>query len=112
MVDEWGFYRKWKMGFEIEEENISVFYFICSCNKMIKKLKTKKSKKRSTWAKWWPLERNTKGSYHSILNKLKLKDFEHFRRYHRINTENVSVAFPLCFRNWERVSSKKYLDII
>ena len=33
------------MAFKIEEETVSVFYFICSCNNMRKKLKTKKSKR-------------------------------------------------------------------
>ena len=73
------------MDFEIEEEALSIYYFICSCNNIIKKLKTKERKKKSIWVKGWPLEKNTKGTHNSILNELKLIDFKHFCRYLPIN---------------------------
>ena len=44
MIDEWGFFMKRMMDFEIEDQAFVVFYLNCSWNIMIK-LKTKKKEK-------------------------------------------------------------------
>ena len=50
-----------------------------------------KRRRRTTWVKGWLKTRAEKGAYNTILNELKLSDFESFRRYLRMNTETFEV---------------------
>ena len=73
MIDEWGFFMKRMMDFEIEDQAFVVFYLHCPWNNMIK-LKTKKKGKKLTWVKEWLLERNAKEACHSILKWVKVDE--------------------------------------
>lgn len=49
-----------------------------------------KKRKRKCWVKPWLLDKG-KSVYRTLLNELKLRDKEHFRRYLRMNTETFEV---------------------
>ena len=61
------FFVKWKMDFEIEEEALSIYYFICSCNNMIKKIEDQEKEKEinlgQRMASWKKYKRNS--SFHT-----------------------------------------------
>ena len=78
---------------DIEDEAIAITSFMFSCYKAHKAKSKRKTRQRLIWAKGWLLERNKKGAYHTILNELKLTDFEHFCKFLRMNTDTFEVCF-------------------
>lgn len=55
--------------------------------------KVGKKRKRKVWMKDWLRERESKGAYSNILQELRLRDQENFRKYLRMNTTTFEVIF-------------------
>ena len=52
-----------------------------------------KKRNRKKWMKDWLLERDSKDAYSNILQELRLRDHENFRKYLRMNTTTFEVIF-------------------
>lgn len=61
----------------------------------IGKQQKERKRKKLAWAKDWLRDRNRKGAYQAILKKLKVTDFEHFRRYLGKNTDTFDAIIYL-----------------
>ena len=66
-------------------------------NKIQQNYSTKKKKRRikSGWVRPWLMECAEKGACSNIFNHLKLREFEHFRYYSRMNTESFQHLLEL-----------------
>ena len=53
--------------------------------------KKKKRKKRETWVKPWLQRREEKGTYHNLLQELRVEDVHAYRRFLRMNPETFEV---------------------
>lgn len=66
----------------------------------IGKQQKERKRKKLAWAKDWLRDRNRKGAYQAILNKLKVTDLEHFHRYLRKNTDTFDAIIYLRYSEY------------
>ena len=71
---------------ELKETATVCATLILACGAELLQRKSVKHRKRKVWVKDLLLQRDEKGAYNNILNELRLRDFESFRKYLRMNT--------------------------